>query len=70
MNIWTVIFEKLKKMLKIADFVIFGSNISVHRFFLDMRFVALNSKYSLVSHILEVGIFDDSLKNQKKLSLF
>ena len=28
-----------------------GPNISAHRFFPDMRFVAVNSKYSLVSHI-------------------
>ena len=43
-----------------------GPNISAHRFFPDMRFVAVNSKYSLVSHIFELGIFNDAHKPDKK----
>ena len=44
-----------------------GPNISAHRFFPDMRFVAVNSKYSLVSHIFELGIFNNALKPQPKM---
>ena len=69
MNISTVIFEKLKKMLKKPSSPTLGPNISAQRFFPGMRFVALNSKYSLVSHIFELGIFDDALKRESKLSL-
>ena len=39
-----------------------GPNISAHRFFPDMRFVAVNSKYSLISHIIEFGIFIEAHK--------
>ena len=60
MNILTLIFENLKKMLKIADFVNLGPNILAQRFFPDMRFVAVNLKYSLVSHIFKMRIFNDS----------
>ena len=35
-----------------------------------MRFVAVNSKYNQVSHILELRIFDDALKRDTKMYLF
>ena len=54
MNISTVIFEKPRKTLKIADVVNLGPTISAHRFFPDMRFVVVNFKCSLV-FILELG---------------
>ena len=44
-----------------------GPNISAHRVFPDMRFVAVNSKYSLVSHIFELGIFNDAPKPLSKV---
>ena len=44
-----------------------GPNISAHRFFPDMRFVAVNSKYSLVSHTFELGIFNDADKRESKM---
>ena len=47
-------------MLKIADFVNFGPKYLGHQTFPDMAF---NSKYSLVSHILELGIINYRLKN-------
>ena len=53
-------------MLKIADLSSLGPNISAHRFFPDIRFEAVNSKYSLVSHIFEWGIFNDALRHHKK----
>ena len=57
MNIFTVIFEILKKMLKIADFVKFGPKYLGRQIFPDIWFVAVNSEYSLVSHIFKFGIF-------------
>ena len=33
-----------------------GPNISAHRFFPDMRFALLNSKYIIVSHVSEFRI--------------
>ena len=47
-----------------------GQNISAYRFFPDMRFVAVNSKYSLVSHIFELGIFNAWNKNVRKLLIW
>ena len=46
-----------------------GPNISAHRVLPDMLLVALNSKYSLVSPIFELGIFNDALKPLQKLPL-
>ena len=63
MNISTVILEKLKKMLKIADFANFGAKYLGPQIFRDMRFAALNSKYSVVSHIFEWWILYDAHKH-------
>ena len=54
-------------MIKIAYLSTSGSNISAQRFLPDMRFVAVNSKYSLVSYIFELGIFNDRHKPESKL---
>ena len=66
MNIFTVINEILKKILKQPPLSNLGLNNSAHRFFLDMRFVAVDSKYSLVLHIFELGIFNDAPKHHQK----
>ena len=42
-------------MLKIADFANFGPDHLGSQIFPDMRFAPRNSKYSLVSHIFELG---------------
>ena len=68
-NIWIVIIEKLKKILKIADFASLGPKYLGPQTFPDKRFVAVNSKYSLISHIFELGIFNDGDKPQSKLPL-
>ena len=60
MNISKVIFEKLKKMLKIAGFANFGPKYLGPQIF---RRHAVTSKYSLVSHIFELGIFNDVFKH-------
>ena len=64
MNISTVIFEKLKKMLKIADFANFGPEYLGSQIFPpDIWLLALNSKYNLVSHIFKLGIFNYAHKD-------
>ena len=51
MYIFPVTFEKPKKKLKMADFLQLWVQVSrLTDFFPDMRFAALNSKFSLVSH--------------------
>ena len=72
MNISSVMFEKLKKMLKIADFAKFGPKYLGPQIFKlpDMGFVAVNSKYSLVSRISELRIFIEAPKHEPKLQLF
>ena len=57
MNIFIVILEILNKMLKIDDF---RPKYLGRRFFLDMQFEAVNSKYSLVLHIIESRIFNNA----------
>ena len=47
-----------------------GPNISAHRCFQDMWFVAVNSKYSLISNICELGIFNERTKPKSKMSEF
>ena len=67
MNISTIIFEKLKKMLKKLTLPILDQNISAHRFLPDLQSVAVNSKYSLISHIFELGIFKHVQKRDPKI---
>ena len=64
MNISTVTFKKSKKSAKnsqLCHFVNFVCpNISAYKFFTDMRFVAANSKYRVVSHIFDLGRLNDA----------
>ena len=57
-----------KKILQIADFAILGPNISAPRFFPDMQFVAVNSKYSLISHMFDLTIFNDREQTPTKVA--
>ena len=47
--------KKLNQKKKHPTLSTLGPNISAHRFFPDMRLVALNSKYSLISNIFELA---------------
>ena len=61
-------FEKSNKMcLKQPTLLALGPNISAHRLFSDMRFLAVNSKYTRVSHIYELGVLYDAGKHLPRL---
>ena len=47
--------NNIQKNAKNSTFETLGANISAYRLFPDIPLVAVNSKYSLVSHILELG---------------
>ena len=51
--------KKTEKMLKIPDFV--------NRYFHYMQFAAVTSKYSLVSHIFELGTLYDAANHHSKM---
>ena len=67
---WKKLLENLKELSKLKKTNIesfltlstLGPNILVLRFFPDLQYAAFKSKYSLVLHIFELGIFDDGVK--------
>ena len=67
---WRLYSKNRRKWPKWPTLSILCSNISAHRFFPDMRFVAVNSKYSLVSYIFELGIFNDAPRHHSQMYLF
>ena len=51
----------------LLGFADFGPKYLGPHIFRDMRFVAVNSKYGLVSHIFELGIFNEGFKREPKM---
>ena len=64
------IYSYTKQCWKYLTFSILSSNFLGQRFFPNFQFVAVNAKYSLVSHIFELGILYNADKRHQKMSKF